>query len=219
MKTPGAAVNDQKTPDDAVPRVAPDAITAPVGFETKASLPFFVVGIGASAGGSPGAGGILRKRSPSTAAWRTSSCSTCRPITPACSAKSSGAAQRIPVSRDSRRHGGGAQQGLRHRAGAHAHDRAREAEAGRSGGKARASSPGRRFFPFTRRRAERESRLRSFFRGRARTEPRARRPSRPRAASASRSIPSPHHSRACRAASSTPGMQTRCWRHATFPPC
>jgi two-component system CheB/CheR fusion protein len=44
-------VNDQKTPDDARPKGAPDVITAPVGSETRANLPFFVVGIGASAGG------------------------------------------------------------------------------------------------------------------------------------------------------------------------
>ena len=47
----GAAVNDQKTPDDARPKGAPDVITAPVGSETRANLPFLVVGIGASAGG------------------------------------------------------------------------------------------------------------------------------------------------------------------------
>jgi two-component system CheB/CheR fusion protein len=44
-------VNDQKTPDDARPKGAPDVIAAPIGSETRANLPFFVVGIGASAGG------------------------------------------------------------------------------------------------------------------------------------------------------------------------
>ena len=44
-------MNHQKTPDDAHPKGAPDVIAAPVGSETKANLPLFDVGIGASAGG------------------------------------------------------------------------------------------------------------------------------------------------------------------------